>query len=390
MGHPSKAKKGDDSKKRDATPNAEKIDTIADTPETKRDLPVAEGSPATVAANLFNTIDIRSTDATPEQPSPTKKSKKSDHTHFCFDMKNGLESVYMDDPSQAMSFRQEFSHIISRERTFPNKDKWLAHQNRRPAAPNKPAKSTKNTNSTDESDKAAADKILQLLSKNEEGERIVGYYKTTSSSKMAVIIFRAVDNYGKDPWHFKPQLLVDVITAYSQVSPSSDLVVREALGNMKFGPRSDPDKANKESQLVETYISNYDKKERSNPVYAAYTFITIPFDEFTNPLEEDEYLSAMTEKIIFELLRIMKTPVFAEVMTRRHETKQANFIKAMYDSSKKTNFPKFLASAQVRKLTCEHLTDHVTQSVANEIMVLFFNERHSGPKYSASAQNITE
>ena len=389
MGNPSKGKKADEPKKKDATPIAEKIDTIVETPETKRDLPV-EQSPASVATNLFTSIDIGKNTTSPEQPSPPKKSKKSDHTYFCFEMKNGLESVYMDDPLQAMSFRQEFKHIISRERTFPNRDKWIAHQNRKPAAANKTTKSTQNSNPSDDTDKAAADKILQLLSKNEEGERIVGYYKTTSSSKMAVIIFRAVDNYGKDPWHFKPQLLVDVITAYSQVSPSSDLVVREALGNMKFGPRSDPEKTNKDSQLVETYISNYDKKERSNPVYAAYTFITIPFEEFTNPMEEDEYLSAMTEKIIFELLRIMKTPVFAEVMTRRHETKQANFIKAMYDSSKKTNFPKFLASAQVRKLTCGHLTEHVTQSVANEIMVLFFNERHSGPKYCASAENITE
>ena len=72
------------------------------------------------------------------------------------------------------------------------------------------------------------------------------------------------------------------------------------------------------------------------------------------------------------------------------ESRRQNYIQKLFDPSKKTNLPKFLAGAVIKAKPAESLTTHVIEAVSAEIMSKLWENSRENPKYQIQTNDEEE
>ena len=328
----------------------------------------ADPSPDTVA-----TTQLEAT----ESPAKKQKSVK----YYCFEMNPPLKTAYIEGELAAQAFENDYSEMIQTKLEFSCQTKWKAHEAKAAKTQEKVELQKKKEEDTAISNSLQANKIIDFITENVESDKLIGFWKTTSTSKIAVIIIHAENRYKQTPWFWKPTILADVIKGYGNTVTMTNLTVAEAFQNMRHAAASDPKLSDKTIQLHDTWKTR-DNVQKATPVNVMYTYVNIPTQDISTQQDEITWLTSTTIKIVNELAVIMKTDTFEQAMMVYNERMQSNFIATMYDPKKGTNLPKFLKSVKAfKQKQVEKLTDHVTQSESNEIMGILFTNRVDTPKY---------
>ena len=230
-----------------------------------------------------------------------------------------------------------------------------------------------------------------MMSKDENVDCFKGFWKTTSCSTICCIIFRVMNQYGTDTWVWNASLLAEIFKNYAKVMDIRDPLIYEALVNMDFGKASDPDNANKNVPLVAKYSPRDDpKKTLKIDVFHAFTYITIPVNLLDSRADEDNWIDSAVTKVLKGVRDTMNEEAFRATLERVGLSRRQNYIQKLYDPTKKTNLPKFLAGAIVKAKPVEYLTNHVIQAVSNDIMTHLYNNRLDTAKYPAEPKEETE
>ena len=308
--------------------------------------------------------------------------------YFSYEMKNGLDDNHVEGEEEAGAFNEDYSDVILKTHIFHSKDDWIDHKTKRAKIMAR-NKKTELNEATANSDEANARLIVDSISTNTSRnvDRIEAFYKTTAHSTKAVLLIRFLNQHNNDMWVWKPTWMLDIISKYAnKVKQPEDPVVLEAFSNMTYGKQSDPGSADKEKARSISY-----KPPNSSQVYeieshTAYTYITIPHEEFHSIQEETDWIVSKATAFLETLRIIMTTPTFRMSSSMIKE----EFSKKIFDNNKRSNLPKFLSSAVIRVTPVNSLTDHLIQGTANEITGRLYNNRLQNRKYTSTTNMATD
>lgn len=320
-----------------------------------------------------------------------KKNKATNAKFFFFEMPPGVDDAFFTNAKAAAMHRQDYEGLIVAEKGFVKKASYLSFMKQHKDPLLNPAAKPTATDASSKSDRAAATQIVSLLSDAAESDRFHGYYRTTANSKLVALLFRCINIYHSDTWVFKPDLICSILPKLAEVIDVPDPLLHEALCNLRYGKASDPDSPDKTKALVTVYNPPSDpQKEILLENYRAYTFFTIPFETIDNYEAEQDWLSTKCAQVLRGIRDTMNTPTFRATMEQLGQVRRGAYIEKLYRADAKTNLPKFLNAAQVKVEPAKYFTQHVVQSVCNEIMTHLWNTRNPEPKYKKSTIKVEE
>ena len=277
------------------------------------------------------------------------------------------------------SLIKEYKDVIHKEHIFHTKDDWVAHQSKRAKImADKPKPTIEESVGSDE---ANARLIVDSISTNttRNVDRIEAFYKTTSHSTKTVLIIRFLNQHNTDAWVWKPNWMIDIITNYvNKVKTPEDSVLCEAFANLTYGKQSDDQSSDKEKVKTVLYKPPNSSQSYNIEYYTAYTYITIPFEEFNSDEQETFWVTSKATLFLENIQQIMKTETFRLSFTMI----KGDFANKLYDDRKRSTLPKFLSSTVIRVSPVVFLTDHVIQATSNEITGHLYNSRLSVKKYN--------
>ena len=153
---------------------------------------------------------------------------------------------------------------------------------------------------------------------------------------------------------------------------------------MTHGAAVDQNSTNKNKRRVQSFPRpNNPKKTFHIHVNYAYTYITIPVDEFLTREDESEWCASAVTNVLKGIISTMKKDEFKATLERFG--RRRSYVAKLYDSSKKTCLSNFLDKAVVKAAPVDFLTNHVIQSVSNDIMTHLYDNRQATKKYSVQA-----
>ena len=297
---------------------------------------------------------------------------------FTFTFKSGGAQSHVEGAASAAAFVKSYGDLIEATRKFSVRARWMSYRaklaldvkpdgvlpGRDPALPN-PA------------DDAAVQSILESLSATRPVDCFHAWYMTTPDATKCIIAIRLCSVYTGDHWCWNPLAMCDILTSYTaNVDVPADRVLVEAFKNLKVVPASNIASPDREA-LIKTYKGR-DGVEREIGVNQAYTIVTIPVKTLASTLSEAQWMHQESHGILQWVRTIMKTNVFKLSMLKSKE----QYAKALFDTSKKTNLPKFLADAIIRVAPMVALNDFVPPSYGAPIMTILMNSRLPAPKYT--------
>ena len=310
-----------------------------------------------------------------------KPKKPKVNKYFYFKMAAGMEDAFVEGIQAANLHREEYGGLVEDERGFPYKKEFTAFKKQLQNPPTNGAAASVTSNSPSNAS-AIARAVLARMRNDTACDRFHGYFKTTSNSTLAVLVIRAINQYDTDTWTFRPQFLAEIFRNLAEVDPVTDILVHEAMTNFSYGKASNPDNADKNVVLTTEFTpKDDDKKTIVLDIYRSYTYFTIPVDNLHSAQEETKWLETATLRILRGIQTRMSSPAFKETLECLAVNRQKDYIKKLYNPANKTNLPKFLASAVLRADPARALTDHVIQSVSNEMMTRLYEKRLQQPKY---------
>ena len=318
---------------------------------------------------------------TPNKNDNPKKRRQCRPKYWFFGTKGEMDDVFIDNATTAAAYRKDFSDFIETEKSWSRKADYeqFKKQHQDPVL-NPPASTSKPKDK--ENEDIAGQIVKRLGDKNQDCDRMVGYWRTSTTSKVVVAALRCINQFKTETWVWKPEFLVPIIKEYADVMQIADPIVYEAMINMRFGKASDPDKADKNIPLVTIYNPPQEPTKCINiENYRAYTYITIPYEKFNTVTEETEWIESAISRFLFALKQHLASDTFKAILIKLAESRRENYINKMFNPSGKSNFPKFLNAAIVRAEKCNKLTDHVIQTVSNDCMTVLFNNRLAKAKY---------
>lgn len=338
-------------------------------------------TPAAATAAGLQTLEI--SQKTPEDgaaESPTKK-RKTNHKKqkatngkfFIFEMKDGTYTE-INGVRMAACFEKDYGDIINTKKNWTTKkqrDKYMATRKISPTmAPNGSAQI-----------QSRADQIIQGVTRDnvENSNRIEGFYKSTSNSIKAILLFRLRTPYKDDFWCWKPEWMLDILIRFKDDPEVTDPLLKKYLASLSHAYASDPDNYDKTVKRLVEY-EDKTKKHRSYEALVPYGFIDIPVDTLESRMREDEWISATSQKILEGLLTIFRGEVFAECVKRMPN--RDRFAEIIFNEKSKSNWVKYMAGAIIRCKHIDHLTDLVIQQEANRITDVFYSNRLTHQKYA--------
>ena len=322
--------------------------------------------------------------APPKKKSPQTKSPQArtvDAEFYSFDMKNGMPPTHIHGTTSANKFMSTYKDIIIRVRPFKTKTRWENYKKTSALAFAEGAtKAAASPNNSTDTDAAIADRVVQLIVKNQDTDSIVGLYHTDCFSNLCAVLITVKDYFGGIPWCWKPDMLVEIYKRYAETVNIENPIMAEALKNISFGSASNPESSDKNVPWVKTF-TNANNQLRRSPYYVIYTYITIPVASLDSAQAEQEWIVTSVGNLLRGIRDLMQKNVFYEMLKRYDDLKQGRFVSMIYDTKKKTNLPRFLANAKFKVEPIDNLADKVTNAVALDIMTKLFSDKSEVPKY---------
>ena len=319
--------------------------------------------------------------ASDQPPNRPKKPREVKNKYYWFKMAGDMEDAFLEGVPAANAHREDYGGLALEERGFHLKKDFVAFRKELenaksvPGVAAAPARAVSNPS-------AIAQAVLAKMNNDRACDRFQGYFKTTGNSKMAVMIIRAINQFDSDAWVFKPEFLAEIFRNLGEIAPHPDLVVREALLNFSFGKASDPDKVDKNMVLQAMFNpSDNPTKTMTLDVFRAYTFFTIPVDDIDNKTDEGKWLHDAATRILRGIQQTMISDVFKETLECIASSRRTAYIGKLYRKDMKSNLPRFCNGAVVRADPIVRLTDHVIQTVCNDMMSHLYQNRVQGYKY---------
>ena len=337
-------------------------------PVTRKDITTTTTTNDATAKNII----------TPEK-SINKRPAENPMSYYSYELKDGHNDNHVEGEEEADSFIKEYGDLIVKTLVFLSKEEWLDHQAKRAKIlANKPKSSNETTNNSDE---ANARLIVDSISANTtlNVDRIEAFYKTTSHSTKVVLLLRFLNQQNNDVWIWKPMWMVDIIKNYvKKIKPPEDPVLEEAFLKLEVSQQADPKSKDKEKIHTLSYKPPNSSESYEIQIHTAYTFITIPNEEFNSVEEETTWIVEKATAFLENIRSIMATSTFRLSFAMIKQ----DFSTKLFDKNKRSNLPKFLSSAVIRVSPVVNLTDHVIQSTAHVITSVFYSNRLPTKKYN--------
>ena len=319
---------------------------------------------------------------------PPKKNKSTSNKFFFFKMKGNMKDAFIKGEIAASMHRKEFDQYILQEKTFSKKGEFETFKKQHEDPVLNPRIVT---NQIRENSSAKVDKLVSMMSTEENVDAFRGYWLTTSTAMVCVIVIRVTNQYGSEAWVWNPKLYSEIFRHYAKVVDVPDAQLHEAFSNMSIGKASDPDSADKSKPLVTPFSPKDDPSKIINlDLYRSFTYVTIPVDSFSSKAEEDNWCESTTNKIMTGIRDTINQDFFRATLLKIGESRRQNYIQKLFDPSKKTNLPKFLAGAVIKAKPAESLTTHVIEAVSAEIMSKLWENSRENPKYQIQTNDEEE
>jgi hypothetical protein len=334
------------------------------------------------AAHKTPTILLLVNKESPVKAKPNGKPKAKTGKNgrfFAFEMKDG-SCMKIDGISAATSFEAEYGGIITSKRNWTTKKARNNFVEKRPAK-QITADITQPVASSPAQDRA--NKLYNRLKTSHiaESNRIEAYFKTTSNSKWAVILWELKTQFGSDQnfWGWKPDWMTQNVREFAYDDNITDECFKHFLVTMNYGPASDPKNTDKTVPKIVTYVDRK-KVTRNYEELVNYGYIEIPVDILKTKNEESAWLMENVQRMMEMLHKdVIATDVF-EILCKSF-TNRASFNNLIFDKKQRSNLPSYLDTCGVYCHPIEHLTQVVVQETANDIMNHLYQHRQSTPKF---------
>ena len=319
---------------------------------------------------------------------PAKKNKGGRKKFYYFKMKGDMKDAFLEGDTMASAHRKEYAPFIVKEKTFTKKAEFETFKRRYNNPVLNPPQVRKETVSENAN---KVDQLVSMMKDDQDIDCFRGFWKTTSTSSLCLIMIRVMNQYGTETWVWNPTLYAEIFRNYAKVMDIADPLLFEALSNMTTGKASNPDSPDKNKPLITLY-SPKDEPSKSFKldISRCFTYITIPVDSLSSFDEETHWCENAVDKVLGGIRDMMSDAFFRAALERIGQTRSSSYIQKLFDPSKKTNLPKFLASAVIKTKPVVYPTDHVIQAVSNEIMTRFWENSLEKPKYGHFVEDDTE
>ena len=292
-----------------------------------------------------------------------------------------MDDVFLEDATSAARYRETHREFIVSERGFFRKAAYLLFKQRHLGSfPSLLVASGRVSGAR----QVGSDGAVAMLDNDDGGtqERIELYYRTTSTSRILMIIIRFMDAAGNDSWVWKPDFMVPALMACVRGGSVQDPIVCEFLANLALGKASDPNETNKNRPLVVQYSLPNDPQETINRhVRRAYSHVTIPHGEIETRQDELTWIVSAVEQVGQGLRRVMGSSEFKASLERIASRRGQHYIAKLYRSSQEESLNGYLQSVVVAPLPVRCMHDHVVQSVCSHILFKLWTNRLGRPKY---------
>ena len=158
-------------------------------------MPPSTRKTARKSANVVEDSPKRKTRIGPGRP--PKKNKSTSNKYFFFKMKGNMKDAFIKGEVAASMHRKEFEGYILQEKTFSKKGEFdkFKKQHEDPVL-NPPLV----TNEIKENRSAKVDQLVSMMSTEENIDAFRGYWLTTSTAVLCVVVIRVTNQYGSEAW----------------------------------------------------------------------------------------------------------------------------------------------------------------------------------------------
>jgi hypothetical protein len=279
---------------------------------------------------------------------PKKRVKK---TYYIVILKNGSWKTF-DSAGEMTAFKDDWGESVKASMDFSSKKKMQAKVKELEAAKLSEEAKTKDVTvkvekgsddvkslTTDQ--QASAEKIIQAIRKNSPSDRIHVYYRTNSSSKAVVFVPLQVDANGNLKWWFKGKQWATVVKYYAGTVTHEHESIQHALKHMEFAYKRDPSGGPEDKQVdkskrkvEEKGKTKYVETGNTYPVTIPYTHMIIPTENFSNTVQETEWIEKTLETFAKETIKLHQSELFKTVIKGSVSDRQRNSM--MFNSKQQT------------------------------------------------------
>ena len=276
----------------------------------------------------------KATKVTPEKPTRYFSYLLHDNT-----------PVHFEDQAKAKEFLREFDSLVVKKRSFTVKRNFEKYKATLEAQSKfeAPATQTEPDRSNNQ-DMIDAKKMQDIVRDSQPVNRLQFWYKTTSTSTKAALIFSPLDTYNDQPWHMRLNFLYHPLKAYTKLRDVACQYTKETLDNLQLGTLSDPKDRNAPKQTSFTIKNG---KTITRDQHAFYSYITLPLETLKSDTEEEEFLQDHLKVIGQNIINILASNLVRQYLINNARDTNSTFIEKALDRVKKTNMPKFLETATV-------------------------------------------
>ena len=279
-------------------------------------------------------------------------------------MKRGMADAFITGRVAASLHREDYKDFIEDERSFSSRTRFHAFKEQQHRQFVDDMKKKQKLLPVDHK------KVEQLVTMiNDSSHTLSGFWKTSTTSRLCAVVFRATNNNNKDAWAWDPKLFTNVFNNINSAMDLREPLLNEAFSNMEFGEASCPEGSDKKKPWVVSFTPRDDPSRIINLTkYRCYTFITIPDEDLLSENKKAEWCASAVEKILKGIRNTVKTPVFHQHLHKTWGSRYQKYIKKMFNASKSSSLPKSMESADILATPVHFLTDLVIQRVSNRIM----------------------
>ena len=225
-------------------------------------------------------------------------------------------------------------------------------------------------------EKASIERIKAKVQQNLPTERFELYYKTTTHSKIAIIIIRPKNYKGEEMWNVKAEHLVGTMPYYVDEFPHENPLIQFALKNLMKAVMRDLSAPSTKGKENTSKTTNKEKKQFKQ--YVAYTHINLPTEDLESKDDEMNFLTNFCNDLGLALKQIQVQPAYLAVLENSVKPK---FWEYMEKPKSGMSFIEFVEAAKVKVEEAGLFVDHVIQDDSRNMTNLLWSNRLNKRKY---------
>ena len=266
-----------------------------------------------------------------------------------------------DDPAESCEFVQECDSCISSTESFPTRELMEAFlKSGTPKTPS-PVKSGGyvDLNALSPDDNLKLTRFRNILKADSPQNTMAFYWKTTKRATQCVVIFRPLNAETNPMWFMKAPFHRVCIGFYAE-NPTDLAHVNEFFANLKLAPLRDQDKG--PDAIKMTKMKNSDREFQN---FVMYSTITIPVDQMTTALQEEEWIKGACHGVVNNLRSAQRTALFMECVRAAYSEKM--FKSMMSQTAYGGNFSAYIQGAKIDCVRLDNLNKYIVKENANDI-----------------------